>query len=107
MWASAQWLFSIGCGLAHSGCHGNPSTQAIMYSTSSLAPPSTLHWWKELSIWFLLFCLRKASFSIVVLGWVNYHWFRKLVPLRNPNLPQILGESCQMLVARYGARSCL
>lgn len=78
VWGSAPWLFSIGCGLAHSGFHGNPSTRAIMYATASLAPPSTPS----------ISCLESQVFTAVV-DWVNHHWSGKLAHRSDPSLPRI------------------
>lgn len=104
MWGSAQWLLSIGCGLAHMlRFPWQPKHSSIMYSTSSLAPPATLHWWKDLSI----SCLGKPAFlQQFYIGLITTH-LKSLCILGTQISPQILGQSCQMLVSRYGSRSCI
>lgn len=77
----------------HSGC----------YSTSSLALPSTRHWGKDLRG---ISCLGKPAFLQWVWDWVKPLVY-KAVHLKNPNLPQILGQSCHMLVSRCRSRFCL
>ena len=82
-------------------------TQALrllsLNSPSSPALPSTLHLWQRLS----MTCRGKPALPQWVLNQINYHWTEKLVHLRNPNLPQFLQQSCQLLVSSFGSRSCL